>query len=229
MTHRRRRVPTLLVLFTPLTLLGGTALVPAPAAAEPFSTIYLGYSVTADAPYSVNGAPLPPSLVCISQCSSAKSAVGGVRVGYWLEGLPWLGFAGDVSGFITGWGIESPYEVTAFPVTPLLVLRARLVKREGFENGRVQPFAAIGPSLLVSTASVTSGWTVLGNTHSADTITADFGLDARLGIEFLAADWFGIAIEYRYFWSEPTWTIEGQVVESKISANQLSLGLVAHY
>ena len=212
-----------------LVLLCGFAFAPAPADAEPFSTIYLGYSVTGDAPYSVNGAPLPPSLVCISQCSSAKSAVGGVRVGYWLERLPWLGFAGDVSAFITGWGIESPYEVTAFPVTPLLVLRARLVKREGFENGRVQPFAALGPSLLISSATVTSGWAVLGNTHSADTITADFGLDARLGVEFLAADWFGVAIEYRYFWAEPSWSIEGQTVESEISTSQLTLGIVAHY
>ena len=226
MIHRRHRVSPLLAL---LVLLYGTTLAPAPAGAEWSSTIYLGYSVTADAPYIVNGAPLPPSLVCISQCSSAKSAVGGVRVGYWLEGLPWLGFAGDVSAFVSGWGIESPYEVTAFPVTPLVLLRLPLVKREGFENGRVRPFAALGPSLLVSTAAVTSGWAILGNTHSADTITADFGLDARLGIEFLPADWFGVAIEYRYFWSEPTWTIEGQTIESEISANQLSLGLVAHY
>ena len=44
--------------------------------------------------------------------------------------------AGDFSAYITGWGIESPYEVTLFPISPLVVVRARLVKREGFETGR---------------------------------------------------------------------------------------------
>lgn len=212
-----------------LVILSCLALAPAPAAAEPFSTIYLGYSNTGDAPYTLNGAPLPPSVACLSQCSSAKSATGGVRVGYWLDSLPWLGFAGDFSAFITGWGIESPYEVTVYPVSSLLMLRGRLVKREGFENGRVQPFVAVGPSLLISSATVNSGWAILGTSASASTMTADVGFDARVGIEFLTADWFGLSLEYRYYWANPTWTIEGQVVESEISTTQFILGLGVHY
>jgi opacity protein-like surface antigen len=202
----------------------------APAArAEPVSVIYLGFSVTADAPYTLNGLPLPPSLFCVQDCSSAKSAVGGLRVGYFFERLPWLGIAGDVSAWVTGWGIQSPYEVTVYPITPLAIVRARLVKREGFENGRVQPYLAIGPGIFISTAEVTSGYLILGNTLSASTTTADVGLDVRAGMEFLPTDWFGVTIEYRYAYVAPSYTIEGQRIETTFSTNQLSLGLVVHY
>jgi len=197
--------------------------------AEPFSMIYLGYSTTADSIYSRNGAPLPPSVACVTRCSSAKSAAGGIRVGYWFERLPWLGVAGDFSAFITGWGIQSPYEVTLYPITPLLMARLRLVQREGFENGRVQPYMAIGPGLFIAAATVTSGFAILGNTTSASTATADVGLDARAGMEFLTTDWFGIAIEYRYTNVRSRWTLEGQRVETRFSTNQLLVGLVVHY
>jgi hypothetical protein len=210
-------------------VVSGLALVPRPALCEPFSTLYLGFGITADAPYRLNGAPLPPSAICLAQCSSAKSAVGGLRVGYWLKGLPWLGFAGDFSAFVAGWGIESPYEVTAYPISPLVMLRGRLVRREGYDNGRVQPFLALGPSLLISNATVNSGWAIVGTSQSASTMTADIGLDARIGVEILTADWFGVTIEYRYLWAEPAWEIEGQKIESKISANQFMLGLGIHY
>lgn len=222
-----RRVSRLsLVLFS---LLGVVALTPRLARSEPFSLLYLGFALTEDAAYELNGAPLPPSVICLSQCSSAKSAVGGLRVGYWFERLPWLGAAGDFSAFVTGWGIESPYEVTAYPISGLATARLRLIQREGYENGRVQPYLAVGPSLFLSTAVVNSGWAAIGSSQSASTTTADIGLDARVGVEFLTADWFGIAIEYRYTYAKPTWTLEGQEVRSEISSNHFILGLGVHY
>jgi len=223
MTIRTRRWLPLLV------VLGSLALAPRAGRCEPFSVLYLGFSITADDPYVRNGVPEDPSVICLAQCSSAKSAVGGLRVGYWLEPLPWFGFAGDFSAFITSWGIENPYEITVYPITPLVTVRGRFIPREGYDNGRVQPYLALGPSLLVSSATVNSGWAILGTSQSASTMTADIGLDARIGVEFLTADWFGVVIEYRYLWAKPKWEIEGQTIESRISTNQFILGLGVHY
>lgn len=218
MVHRFRMLSVVATLF-----------LAAPATAEPISALYLGFSLTADNPYTVNGDALPPSIVCLAQCSSAKSPVGGLRVGYWFERLPWLGIAGDFSAYIAGWGIESPYEVTAFPISGLVTVRGRLIPQEGFDNGRIQPYAAIGPSIVVSNATVNSGFAVLGNSRSASATAADIGLDARVGVEILTTTWFGVLFEYRYSYSKPSWTIEGDEVETTLSVNQLILGLVAHY
>jgi opacity protein-like surface antigen len=199
------------------------------ASAEPFSVVYFGFALTNDAPYHLNGIPLPPGLICIRQCSSAKSPAAGLRIGYWFERFPWLGVAGDVSGYITSWGYENPYEVTLFPVTPMVLVRGRLVQQEGFENGRVQPYLAVGPGIFISSVEVVTGYAILGTTQSSSTVTADVGLDIRAGVEFLASSWFGVSIEYRFAYVEPGFSLDGQQIDTEYTTNQLSVGLVVHY
>jgi len=212
-------------------LLGGiaTLIFASPGRAEPFSSLYLGFSLTSDSTYQINGQPAPPSLTCFSSCSSTMAPAGGLRIGYWFEGLPWLGVAGDVSAFVAGWGIQSPVEVVAYPITPLVAVRGRLIKQDGYPNGRVQPYLAVGPSLYVSTATVGSGWAILGTSSQASATTADIGLDARAGVEILTANWFGMMLEYRYTYAKPTWNIEGSNYTTSLSNNQFILGIVAHY
>ena len=60
------------------------------AHAEPFSSLYLGFSLTSDSAYTINGVAAPASLTCFSSCSSTMAPVGGLRIGYWFERLPWL-------------------------------------------------------------------------------------------------------------------------------------------
>lgn len=204
-------------------------LAPTVASAEPFGALFLGFSLTADSETIVDGVALSPSPLCVTSCSSAKSAVGGLRVGYWLERVPWLGFAGDFSAFYASWGIESPYEVIAFPVSGLVAVRGRLIKQDGFENGRVQPYLAAGPSLFISNASVTEGWAAIGNVRTEATTTADIGLDIRAGVEILTTEWFGFLIEYRYSYASPSWTLDGKKVETTLSTSQLTFGIGAHF
>ena len=209
----------------------GAALLLAPHAAfaEPTAALYLGFSVTADEPTIVDGVEQPPSPLCVTRCSSAKSAVGGLRVGYWLERLPWLGFAGDFSAFYASWGIQSPYEIIGYPVTPMVAVRGRLIRQEGFEHGRIQPYLAFGPSMFISTAEVTEGFAAIGDVRTDSSTSVDIGVDFRVGVEILTTDWFGFLIEYRHFWSEPTWKLDGKEVQTTVSTNQLSFGIGAHF
>ncbi|MCZ6806311.1 MAG: hypothetical protein O7F08_05110, partial [Deltaproteobacteria bacterium] len=71
---------------------------PSQSRAEVFSDLYIGASITSDAPYKVDGVVQEPGILCGAQCGTAKSPIGGLRVGYFFERFAWLGVAGDISG-----------------------------------------------------------------------------------------------------------------------------------
>lgn len=200
-----------------------------PARAEVFSDLYLGAAITGDSTYTVDGVAQPPSVLCISECSSAKAPAGGIRLGYFTDRFPWLGVAGEFSAFVAAWGIESPYEVTAFPISALLILRAPLVQREGYPNGRVQPYFAVGPALVVSTAELAEGWSFLGTGRVSTDISVDAGFDGRAGLRILASDWISVILEYRLAYFSPSWEVEGRSVETSLWTNQFSIGFGLHY
>jgi opacity protein-like surface antigen len=212
-----------------LAILGASLMVASSSNAEVYSDIYLGASITGDSTYVVDGSALPPSITCLRECGSTISPLGGLRVGYYTKRFPWLGVAGDFSAFIAGWGLESPYEVSAFPVSALLTLRAPLVKREGYDYGRVQPYIAVGPSLVVSMAELATGWPFLGTGRVHSDISADIGFDGRAGLRILASDWISVILEYRLSYFSPSWTIEGREVETSFWTNHFSLGFGLHY
>jgi hypothetical protein len=212
------------VLYISLPLLVSLA-----GAAEPVSDLYVGAAVTEDSDITVDGVVLPASILCGSECTTAKSAVGGIRVAYFFERLPWLGVAGDLSVFQASWGIQSPYEISAFPLSALLMLRAPLVRRDGYPNGRVQPYLAAGPSMYISTAELQTGWAFLGTARSSSGASVDAGADVRAGMRILGSDWISFLIEYRFTWASPSWTVDGRKVETDLLTNHFTLGLGIHY
>lgn len=199
------------------------------ARAEVFSDLFLGAAITEDSTYTVNGVPITPSILCLSDCSSAASPAGGLRVGYWIDSLPWLGIAGDFSVFVPAWGIESPYEVTAYPLTALVALRAPLVKREGYPNGRVQPYLAVGPGLFISTGELSEGLAFLGTGRTSSDTDVAVGADLHAGVELLASDWIGVFLEYRYTYFAPSYSIAGDDVSTDFSTHHINLGIGIHY
>ena len=199
------------------------------AQAEPVAALYLGYAGTGDAKYYADGQELPPALTCLSSCSGTSSPVGGVRIGYWFERFPWVGVATDFSAFVGSWGILSPFSIDAYPLSFMAMARGRLLKQEGYPNGRIQPYVALGPSMFVSTATVGSGFAALGTSSKASDTSVAIGADARVGVEILTTNWFGILIEYRYSYSNPTWSIEGTDFEANLSTDQFTLGIMAHF
>lgn len=67
---------------------------------EVFSDLYIGVAVTSDAKTRLDGVLQEESLLCGAECSSTKSPVGGLRVGWFVGRFPWLGVSGDLSVFI---------------------------------------------------------------------------------------------------------------------------------
>ena len=61
-----RRRPLLFLAF-----MGILLALTSPSRAEFFSDFYLGAAITGDSPYTVDGAVQPPSILCVSECSSA--------------------------------------------------------------------------------------------------------------------------------------------------------------
>ena len=55
---------------------------------EVFSDLYLGAAVTTDATITLDGVVQEESLLCGAECSSTKSPVGGLRVGWFVHHEP---------------------------------------------------------------------------------------------------------------------------------------------
>ena len=194
-----------------------------------FSDLYVGAAVTSDAPYKVDGVTQEPGVLCGSKCGTAKSPIGGLRVGYFFERFPWLGVAGDISYFIQAWGIQSAYEITSIPISALVMFRLSLIKSPEHPNGRAQPYLAVGPSLFISSAELASGWAFLGTGHVDTDTSVDPGLDARFGMRLVASDWISVVLEYRLTFVSPSWHVEGHRVETQLRTNHFIIGLGIHY
>ena len=194
-----------------------------------FSDLYLGVAITTDAKLTVDGVLQEESLLCGAECSSTKSPVGGIRVGWFSGRFPWLGVAGDFSVFIQSWGLQSPYEVNAIPISALLMFRAPLVRTPEHPNGRAQPYLAIGPSLVLSTAKLAEGLAALGTARVDSNTSVDPGLDARIGIRLIASSWISVVLEYRATYFTPSWNINGRTVETSVWTNHFIIGLGIHY
>lgn len=196
---------------------------------EVFSDIYLGAAVTTDATVTLDGVLQEESLLCGAECSSTKSPVGGLRVGWFVGRFPWLGVAGDFSVFIQSWGIQSPYQVSVVPISALLLFRAPLVRSPEHPNGRAQPYLAIGPSLVLSTGKLAEGQAALGTARVDSDTSVDPGLDARVGIRLIASSWISVILEYRATYFTPAWKIQGRRVATSVWTNHYIIGLGIHY
>jgi hypothetical protein len=196
---------------------------------EVFSDFYIGAAVTTDSPYKIDGVTQDPGVLCGAECGTAKSPIGGLRIGYFFERFAWLGVAGDISYLIQAWGIQSAYEITSIPISALVMFRLPLLKTPEHPNGRAQPYLAIGPTLFISTAELATGWAFLGTGRVDSSTSVDPALDARIGMRLVASDWISVVLEYRLSLVSPTWQIEGRRVETRLRTNHFIIGLGIHY
>lgn len=160
-----------------------------PAAAEWFLDAYGGVSMTSDADVTFQNGPTFEDKVKFDTVG-----MGGGRLGYWLEGLPWLGVAGDVSYFAPagdGTTLETSLEVV--PLSPLVMFRLPLFESHEFPKGRLQPYLAVGPGFFLTSVKVDTP----GGEQSTDW-QFEVGLDARAGITFMITPGFGTFVEGRY-------------------------------
>lgn len=203
-----------------LVAVGVSLLVAHPVRAEMLIDIYGGASFTSDAYTSSDG------ISGGAKTSYDPSGEVGGRFGYWIDSVPWLGLSLDVSYFspsVSLFGLAPSIDVV--PVSMLLMLRAPLLKDERFPSGRLQPYAALGPSAYI--ASYEEAEFSFGPKFK-DT-TATIGLDGRVGLKFLFAPWVGMFAEYRYTYAKPTWKDGGTTIQTSLTTNHVLAGVGFHF
>jgi hypothetical protein len=161
-----------------------------PASAEWFLDAYGGVSMTADADVTIRSGQTFDDTV-----SFDTEGMGGGRIGYWLQGLPWLGFAADVSYFApAGEGSTVETRLEVIPLTPLVMFRLPLLTSFEFPNGRLQPYLGAGPGFFMTSVKVD----VPGLGEENTDWQFEVGADVRAGITFMITPAFGTFIEGRY-------------------------------
>ncbi len=175
------------------------------ARAEGFADFRIGGAITQDTDGSATAGGVPSPNVPIE----LKSGVSlGIRGGYWLDSVPWLGFAFDLSYFDPDEDVSVlPVKLDVFPVSGLLMLRYPLLKSAAYPRGRLQPYAGVGPSLVVTTAKIK--FKKAGAPDNFSDTRVNLGLDVRGGanFHFTGPDWPGslaIFLEYRFTYFEPS-------------------------
>jgi opacity protein-like surface antigen len=86
-------------------------------------------------------------------------------------------------------------DIDVVPLSLLLMLRYPLFKSEKFQNGRMQPYAAVGPGLFYSNATADF------RPNLPDKISGDsseIGLDIRAGLSWQLHRHWAIFGEYRH-------------------------------
>lgn len=196
-----------------LGLAAGLALT-APAAADGFLDLYGGAAFTRDDDIDVSGGVGNGSIGVEIENSPA---LGG-RLGLWLEAIPVLGGAVDVSAYnADGKDAFDPADIDIVPLSALVLLRIPVLEGGKFPEGRVQPYAGVGPSLVISTLDLAPVFD--------DETELDLGVDARLGVAGMLSPRFGLFFEWRYLHFEPRYDGGASRLATEISTHLLQAGL----
>ena len=173
------------------------------ARAEAFADVYIGAAFTIDTTQEFES----PAVSGFGSEKFYNSVLPGGRVGYWIDALPWLGFAADVSYFTAKEKVKpteiDKFELELLPVSALLMVRYPLLKGAGFPRGQVYPYLAAGPGFFMMSARVdTIKWydsLQLGATDNFEDTGFEVGADVRAGIKlFHPTQNWGFFTEYRF-------------------------------
>jgi opacity protein-like surface antigen len=170
---------------------------PTPAKGEWFGDLYVGEASTEDGEIT----RFASGTTVTERQDFGSSFIIGLRVGNWLENIPWLGFAIDYSIFRANIDHE---DVFISPVSFLAMVRMQLIKGTAFPRGRLQPYLGIGPGLFYSEMNSFSPapWGPLEKAGDPDT-SIDLGLDFRVGLAWSITHNLALFGEYRFSTVEP--------------------------
>jgi hypothetical protein len=165
--------------------------------AEWFLNLYAGGQFSGDYGESPPSTSLKQSL---KENPGGSFEVGG-RVGRWFEDTPWLGLALDASYYEPD---INDAEIYMAPISALLLLRLRLVPDEEFPEGALEPYFGIGPALFFS--KIELDLKDLGILSTYQDTSTDLGLDTRLGFLVHFTTQWGVHVEFRFTYVEPSYT-----------------------
>jgi hypothetical protein len=176
---------------------GASSLASNGARAEGYVDAYLGGAFAPDTPTTVT--PTGPGAT--SKVDFDGSMYYGGRVGYWLDSVPWLGFALTASYYNADQDANpdevSRLELDVIPVSALLTLRYPLLKSSDFPQGQVYPYVGVGPGMFVTKAR--QQLTGVNRARQIRDTSIDVGVDLRAGIGFFYPNdsWYYFT-EYRF-------------------------------
>ena len=194
-------------------VLSTLVLAPVLAFSETFVDLYAGGAFPMDTHTTFNGTE------AASKSPYKDSFVFGGRVGYYFEGVPWVGLALDASYFKADINLPNGAENDVIPVSALLMVRAPLGATADFPHGRVQPYLGIGPSFVYSQSDV----------GSADDTSFNMGFDVHLGLNYMFTRNIGSFGEYRFTYVKPSYELNGTTVEPNFSVNHFAVGLAFRF
>ena len=207
-----------------LVLFGFVILATSPAKAELFGDLYLGSAVTKDG--DVSRSDSGSSIT--QQQDFGSSFTLGLRVGYWLEGKPWLGFSVDYSDYAV---TILNRDIFVSPLSGLVMLRICGLKSADFPNGRFHPYFALGPGIFHSVEKGSYAPPPFGPAVTAGNPDAsiDLGLDLRLGLSWGIRENLAVFGEYRYTRVEPEFEgnsfSENVQVKTELRTNHWTAGI----
>jgi len=163
---------------------------PAILRAEFFTDLYLGAAITDGSKIEVESHF--PDESASGKTSYDTSFTFGGRLGYYPYLFPYLGVACDVSYF------QADSEKVDFSIVPfsfLLMLRYPLLISDSYPDGKIQPYLAVGPSLIYYDMDVDFRPTV---SEKISDWGFENGWDFRAGLLWQFHENFGVFGEYRY-------------------------------
>jgi hypothetical protein len=191
-----------------------------PASAEWMLDVYVGANITQKADVDIR-----PGSTRREVRYDSSGTYGG-RIGYWFEGLPWLGVSMDVSLF------KPVDDVTIIPLSALLMLRWPLLPSEAVPDGQLQPYLAVGPGAFVAHLD--------GATHFSPALPSTFtdtsvepGLDLRAGLAWQFHRRFAVLGEYRFTHVRPHFQdnipVAGTTLDTTFNTHHFILGISFRY
>jgi opacity protein-like surface antigen len=119
----------------------------------------------------------------------------GIRGGYWLNNLPWLGFGGDLSSLHTR-GKNTKFDI--LPITPMALFRLPLFVDDEVPQGRMQPYLGIGPSISYYTYAHADLGPPTNSISGTSSIGSAVGFQLPVGIAVQLSRRVALFSEYRY-------------------------------
>jgi hypothetical protein len=168
------------------------------ASAEGFFDLYGGLSFSEKTSavaqdFFPSTSPQRPSANLTKQLDFGTTGTFGVRGGYWIAPLPWVGMAVDLSFFQRK---AEGARIDLVPLSFLVMLRYPILTSDEFPKGRLQPYVGIGPSFFYSHASMDFDSPLGHVTHG--NLFSDIGLDVRAGASWQASSHIAVFVEYRF-------------------------------
>jgi hypothetical protein len=194
-----RKLPMALLSTLPCLLLMAA---PGNAGAEGFADLYLGTTGNWKADVSVSETTSSGTTSAAASIDLPSSTEFGVRFGAWHPAYNWFGMAIDLGyAHAEGPGVD----MTAFPMSILLALRAPLFPTTDRPGGRLQPYAMAGVSFYI--ADVSAKLNGMGGStyqvswpapYSANSTDKVFGPYLAAGLAWQPTKGLAIFGEYRY-------------------------------